>query len=72
MTTKEERSRGMAWLGTAASLGVVVEPALGGVLSPLLAAALLGLLTLLAACRWLPESMPTNVGAGHEPSDRCD
>jgi DHA1 family multidrug resistance protein-like MFS transporter len=33
MTTKEERSRGMAWLGTAASLGLVVGPALGGVLS---------------------------------------
>src|SRR5688572_16346585 len=32
MTTKGERSRGMAWLGTAASLGVVVGPALGGLL----------------------------------------
>lgn len=32
VTTKEERSRGMAWLGTA-SLGVVVGPALGGLLS---------------------------------------
>ena len=79
MTTKEERGRGMAWLGTAASLGVVVGPALGGLLSrrnwhfswsaighfkvdgfstPFVAAALLGLLTLLAALRWLPESMP--------------
>lgn len=76
VTTKEERSRGMAWLGTAASLGVVVGPALGGLLSrrdwhliwsighfkidsfstPFFAAALLGLLTLLAASRWLPES----------------
>ena len=78
MTTKEERGRGMAWLGTAASLGVVVGPALGGLLSrrdwhvnwsaghfkvdsfstPFFAAALLGLLTLLAALRWLPESLP--------------
>jgi len=78
MTTKEERGRGMAWLGSAASLGVVVGPALGGLLSrrdwhfnwsaghfkvdsfstPFFAAALLGLLTLLAALRWLPESMP--------------
>ncbi len=78
MTTKEERSRGMAWLGTAASLGVVVGPALGGLLSrrdwhfnwsaghfkvdafstPFFAAALLGLLTLFAALRWLPESLP--------------
>ena len=32
-TTKEERSRGMVWLGTAASLGVVVGPALGSLLS---------------------------------------
>jgi len=78
MTTKEERGRGMAWLGTAVSLGVVVGPALGGLLSrrdwhftwstaghlkvdgfstPFFAAALLGILTLLAALRWLPESM---------------
>jgi DHA1 family multidrug resistance protein-like MFS transporter len=78
MTTKEERGRGMAWLGSAASLGVVVGPALGGLLArrdwhfncsvgvfkcdsfsiPFLAAALLGVLTLLAALRWLPESLP--------------
>jgi DHA1 family multidrug resistance protein-like MFS transporter len=78
MTTQKERSRGMAWLGTAVSLGVVVGVALGGLLSrrdwhfnwslghfkvdsfsiPFFAAALLGLLTLLAAMRWLPESMP--------------
>jgi len=78
MTTKEERGRGMAWLGTAVSLGVIVGPALGGLLSrrdwhfnwstghfkvdsfsiPFFAAALLGLLTLLAALRWLPESLP--------------
>ena len=78
MTTQKERSRGMAWLGTAVSLGVVVGVALGGLLSrrdwhfnwivghfkvdsfsiPFFAAALLGLLTLLAAIQWLPESMP--------------
>jgi len=87
MTTKEERSRGMAWLGTAASLGVVVGPALGGLLSrrdwhfnwsaghfrfdgfstPFFAAALLGLLTLLAAFRWLPESMPTTSAQDMNP-----
>ena len=33
MTTEAERGRGMAWLGTATSLGFVVGPALGGVLS---------------------------------------
>jgi DHA1 family multidrug resistance protein-like MFS transporter len=82
MTTQKERSRGMAWLGTAVSLGVVVGVALGGLLSrrdwhfnwsvghfkvdsfsiPFFAAALLGLLTLVAAMRWLPESMPKTSG----------
>lgn len=32
-TGTENRNRGMAWLGTAASLGVVVGPALGGTLA---------------------------------------
>ena len=88
MTTKEERSRGMAWLGTAASLGVVVGPALGGLLSrrdwhfnwsaghfkvdsfstPFFAAALLGLLTLLAALRWLPESLPKTSAQDTNPA----
>ena len=81
MTTDKERGRGMAWLGTAVSLGVVVGPALGGMLSrrdwhfnlrvghfmvdsfsiPFFTAAFLGLLTLLAALRWLPESLPSVV-----------
>ena len=78
-TTEGERGRGMAWLGTAASLGFVVGPALGGVLArrdfhftaryghlmidgfsiPFFAAAVLGLCTLAAAIRWLPESLST-------------
>jgi len=78
MTTDTDRGRGMAWLGTAVSLGFVVGPALGGTLSrrdlhltatyghftmdsfsvPFFAAAFLGLLTLVAAIRWLPESQP--------------
>lgn len=76
MTTDEERAKGMAWFGTAVSLGFVVGPALGGTLSrrdlhftaryghfmidsfslPFFAAAFLGLLTLVGALRWLPES----------------
>jgi DHA1 family multidrug resistance protein-like MFS transporter len=32
-TTDAERSRGMAWLGTASSLGAILGPALGGVLA---------------------------------------
>ena len=78
MTTEEDRGRGMAWLGAATSLGFVVGPALGGILSPrdlhfgarywhflidsfsipFFTAAALGLLTLFAALRWLPESLP--------------
>ena len=78
LTTDTERGRGMAWLGSAVSLGFVVGPALGGLLSrkdfhltatfghfkmdsfsvPFFAAAFLGLLTLIAAMRWLPESLP--------------
>ena len=76
-TATENRNRGMAWLGTAASLGVVVGPALGGTLArrdwhysaqfghfvvdgfsvPFFAAAVLALLTLFIAIRWLPESL---------------
>ena len=78
-TTDVERARGMAWLGTATSLGFVVGPALGGSLArrdlhftarhghlmidgfsvPFFAAAALGLFSLAAALRWLPESLPT-------------
>ncbi len=32
-TTQDQRSRGMAWLGAASSLGFVVGPALGGILA---------------------------------------
>ena len=92
MTTKEERSRGMAWLGTAASLGVVVGPALGGLLSrrdwhlnwsaghfevdsfsiPFFSAASLGLLTLLAALRWLPESLRRTLARDTRKESRTD
>lgn len=89
ITSDRERSRGMAWLGTAVSLGFVVGPALGGILSrtdlhfaakygsfmidsfsiPFFMAAILGLLTLFAAMRWLPESRPAQMAraAGEEP-----
>jgi DHA1 family multidrug resistance protein-like MFS transporter len=76
-TNEENRNRGMAWLGTAMSLGVVVGPALGGLLAqrdwhfkarfghfvidsfstPFFVAAILALLTLLIAIKWLPESL---------------
>jgi DHA1 family multidrug resistance protein-like MFS transporter len=88
LTTERERSRGMSWLGTAVSLGVVVGVALGGLLSrrdwhfnwraghfmvdsfsiPFFTAAFLGLLTLLAALRWLPESMPKTSAPDTKPA----
>ena len=81
MTTEQKRGRGMAWLGTAVSLGFVIGPALGGILSrrdlhftarfwcfmldsfsvPFFAAAFLGLLTLFAAMRLLPESLSAHI-----------
>ncbi len=77
VTPRNERGRGMAWLGSAVSLGIVIGPGLGGFLSqlntvaeynlgpfridnfsaPFFATALLALLTLAAAMRWLPESL---------------
>ena len=92
LTTEKERSRGMAWLGTAVSLGVVVGPALGGLLSrrdwhfnwrighfmvdsfsiPFFTAALLGLLTLFAALRWLPESLPKTSAQDTNKETRTD
>ena len=92
LTAEKERSRGMAWLGTAVSLGVVVGPALGGLLSrrdwhfnwsaghfkvdsfstPFFAAALLGLLTLFAALRWLRESLPKTSAQDTNKETRTD
>ena len=92
LTTNEERGRGMAWLGTAVSLGFVVGPALGGLLSrtdlhlnlrfghllidsfsiPFFAAALLGVLTLVAAVRWLPESLPAGLPSAQGAETKTD
>ena len=92
VTTEEERGRGMAWLGTAVSLGVVVGPALGGTLSrrelhfsaryghflidgfslPFFAAAFLGLLALIAALRWLPESLPARLARNPNKLERVE
>lgn len=91
MTTDKERARGMAWFGTAVSLGVVVGPAFGGLLSrksvhiywqyghllldgfsiPFFVAAILGLVALVGAIRWLPESLriPPQRGPNRFSSD---
>ena len=59
----EERAKGLGWLSAATSLGVIVGPALGSVLAavwgrsaPGLGAALLSLLNLVLAWRYLHES----------------
>lgn len=77
VTSEKDRGRGMAWMGSAVSLGVVVGPALSSFLFqlgrhlkfpfghfyidgfsiPFFAAALLSILTLGAAMRWLPETL---------------
>lgn len=77
MTSEKDRGRGMAWLGTARGMGVVVGPAMGAFLSrsdfhvafrfwhfridgfsiPFFAAAVLALLALVTAMRWLPETL---------------
>ncbi|MBD2307314.1 MFS transporter [Chroococcidiopsis sp. FACHB-1243] len=79
LTTESDRSRGMAWLGTAVSLGVIAGPAFGGLTTredihlavgfvdfkiekfapPFFLSAVLMLLILAIAMRWLPESLPS-------------
>lgn len=79
LTTERNRAKGMAWLGTAVSLGVIAGPALGGLTTredlhftfglfdlkvenyapPFFVAAVLMVLALLVALRWLPESLPS-------------
>jgi DHA1 family multidrug resistance protein-like MFS transporter len=79
LTAERNRAKGMAWLGTAVSLGVIAGPALGGLTTredlhftfglfdlkvenyapPFFVAAVLMVLALLVALRWLPESLPS-------------
>ncbi len=68
LTEKQDRTAGLALLGAAFGLGVVVGPALGGVLAasfgllvPVFFSATLALLNALFAWRFLPESRPQGV-----------
>jgi DHA1 family multidrug resistance protein-like MFS transporter len=90
VTASTSRSKGMAWLGSAVSMGVIAGLALGGIspktdlhfvgpygcfmvssLSiPFFVAAVLMLITLLAAMWWLPESLSVRTFAVTE--DRRD
>jgi multidrug resistance protein len=68
----EERAKGLGWLSAATSLGVIVGPALGSVLAALwgrvapgIGAALLCVLNLLFAWRFLHESHALRTTDGH-------
>jgi multidrug resistance protein len=68
----EERAKGLGWLSAATSLGAIVGPALGSVLAaawgrsaPGLGAALLCLLNLAFAWRYLTESRELRISAAH-------
>lgn len=64
ITTPRERTRTFGLLGATFSLGFMLGPAMGGILSrwdiraPAFAAAALVLVNLLGALAWLPESLP--------------
>ncbi|WP_019501303.1 MFS transporter [Pseudanabaena sp. PCC 6802] len=90
LTSERDRAKGMAWLGTAVSLGVIAGPAFGGLTTredlhftfglfdikienyapPFFLAAVLMFLTLLAALRWLPESLSSKSETvlAHQPA----
>ncbi|MBN1259044.1 MAG: MFS transporter [Anaerolineae bacterium] len=63
-TTEEERGGGIGWLGSAAGLGIVLGPGVGGWLGreslslPFFAGAGLAWLALLLVWRFLPETLP--------------
>jgi MFS transporter, DHA1 family, multidrug resistance protein len=83
VTVATDRSRGMAWLGSSGSLGVIAGLALGRISPksdlhfvglygcimvssqsiPFFVAAALMVVALVAALRWLPESLPSRVTA---------
>ncbi len=65
ITRPEERARGMAMIGAAFGLGMILGPMIGGLLAhfggnftlPCLFAGGMSLLAVVAAARWLPESL---------------
>ncbi len=83
VTTDRDRNRGMAWLGSAVSLGIITGPALGGLTTredlhftlgfidikienyalPFFLSAVFMFFALLAAVKWLPESLPSTVSS---------
>ncbi len=74
----EERARGLGWLTACTSAGVMIGPAIGslaisaglGAESPGLIAAVLCVLNILFAWRWLPESISEHAADDREPRQR--
>jgi MFS transporter, DHA1 family, tetracycline resistance protein len=74
VTEGKERARGMGRLGAGIGLGLVLGPALGGLLSrygmwaPPLGAAAMAVADLIAAFFWMPETHPTQAPGAPSPA----
>lgn len=77
VTEGKERARGMGRLGAGIGLGLVLGPALGGLLSrygmwaPPLGAAGMAVANLIAAFFWMPETHPTQAPSAASPAARA-
>lgn len=77
VTEGKERARGMGRLGAGIGLGLVLGPALGGLLSrygmwaPPLGAAGMAVADLIAAFFWMPETHPTQAPSAASPAARA-
>jgi MFS family permease len=75
-TSREDRVKALTMLGSAFGLGTILGPAFApylvlpgvGLAGPAMIFALLGLLTVLAAARWLPQDVANDGGTAHGAS----
>ncbi|MDQ8737135.1 MFS transporter [Paenibacillus sp. LHD-38] len=67
ITTDDQRSKAMSWLGASMTSGFIIGPGLGGFLSelgikaPFYASAFVGLLAMVCSLWMLPESLPPEI-----------
>ncbi|MBB6669127.1 MFS transporter [Cohnella nanjingensis] len=67
ITTDEERSKAMSWLGASMSSGFIIGPGAGGLLAelgikgPFYASAMIGLLAMACSLKLLPESLSPSI-----------
>ncbi|MWV42152.1 MFS transporter [Paenibacillus sp. HJL G12] len=67
ITTDEERSKAMSWLGASMSSGFIIGPGVGGFLAelglkaPFYASACIGVLAMLCSLKMLPESLSPQI-----------